>query len=99
VPRPEIAVRLRDRKITNIVQTSPDLVATGNVGCIAHAQIDPGASHDRTSRLRPWRANPGWPREPCRLNVISAAWPLGGATPGALVALTGAGRFQSTMVH
>jgi len=29
------ALRLRDRKIANIVQTLPDLVATGNIGCIA----------------------------------------------------------------
>jgi glycolate oxidase iron-sulfur subunit len=39
---PEIAARLRDRKIANIVQTSPDLVATGNIGCIA--QIASGTS-------------------------------------------------------
>jgi glycolate dehydrogenase iron-sulfur subunit len=39
---PEIAWRLRDRKIANIVQTSPDLVATGNIGCIA--QIASGTS-------------------------------------------------------
>jgi glycolate oxidase iron-sulfur subunit len=39
---PEIAERLRDRKIANIVQTSPDLVATGNIGCIA--QIASGTS-------------------------------------------------------
>jgi hypothetical protein len=35
-------MRLRDRKIGNIVQTSPDLVATGNIGCIA--QIASGTS-------------------------------------------------------
>jgi glycolate oxidase iron-sulfur subunit len=39
---PEIALRLRDRKIANIVQTSSDLVATGNIGCIA--QIASGTS-------------------------------------------------------
>jgi glycolate oxidase iron-sulfur subunit len=50
---PEIALRLRDRKIANIVQTSPDLVATGNIGCIA--QIASGTAIDRASRLRPWR--------------------------------------------
>jgi glycolate oxidase iron-sulfur subunit len=32
---PEIAERLRDRKLENIVRTSPDIVATGNIGCIA----------------------------------------------------------------
>jgi glycolate oxidase iron-sulfur subunit len=39
---PEIALRLRDRKIANIVQTSAALVATGNIGCIA--QIASGTS-------------------------------------------------------
>jgi len=36
------ALRLRGRKIANIVQISPDLVATGNIGCIA--QIASGTS-------------------------------------------------------
>jgi glycolate oxidase iron-sulfur subunit len=39
---PEIALRLRDRKIANIVETSSALVATGNIGCIA--QIASGTS-------------------------------------------------------
>ena len=39
---PEIAVRLRDRKIANIMRTAPDLIATGNIGCIA--QIASGTS-------------------------------------------------------
>jgi glycolate oxidase iron-sulfur subunit len=39
---PEIAVRLRDRKIANILQTAPDMIATGNIGCIA--QIAGGTS-------------------------------------------------------
>jgi glycolate oxidase iron-sulfur subunit len=40
--QPEIALHLRDRKIANIVKSSPDLVATGNFGCIA--QIASGTS-------------------------------------------------------
>jgi glycolate oxidase iron-sulfur subunit len=39
---PEIALRLRDRKIANILQTSPDVIATGNIGCIN--QIASGTS-------------------------------------------------------
>ena len=38
----EIAMRLRGRKIANIIQIAPDLVATGNIGCIA--QIASGTS-------------------------------------------------------
>src|SRR5713101_3893223 len=32
--QPEIAAALLDRKLTNIAATQPDLVATGNIGCI-----------------------------------------------------------------
>jgi len=32
--QPELAERLRDRKIANILKTAPDAVATGNIGCI-----------------------------------------------------------------
>jgi glycolate oxidase iron-sulfur subunit len=39
---PEIAARLRRRKIANIMQIAPDLVTTGNIGCIA--QIASGTS-------------------------------------------------------
>jgi len=38
--QPEIATRLRDRKIGNIQSTQPDLVATGNIGCMT--QLGPG---------------------------------------------------------
>ena len=34
IMQPDIASRLRDRKVRNIEATRPDLVATGNVGCI-----------------------------------------------------------------
>jgi glycolate oxidase iron-sulfur subunit len=33
--QPELASRLRDRKIGNIVKTAPDVIAAGNIGCIA----------------------------------------------------------------
>ena len=32
--QPAIAARLRDRKVANIEKLSPDVIATGNVGCI-----------------------------------------------------------------
>jgi len=31
--QPEIAARLRDRKVANIEKTAPDIIATGNIGC------------------------------------------------------------------
>jgi glycolate oxidase iron-sulfur subunit len=33
--QPEIARDLRDRKVANIKSMRPDIVATGNIGCIA----------------------------------------------------------------
>jgi glycolate oxidase iron-sulfur subunit len=33
--QPDIATRLRDRKIGNIDRTKPDIIAAGNIGCIA----------------------------------------------------------------
>ncbi|GAC1332923.1 MAG: glycolate oxidase subunit GlcF [Beijerinckiaceae bacterium] len=40
--QPGLAVRLRDRKLANIAKTRPDVVATGNIGCIT--QLAPGTS-------------------------------------------------------
>ena len=33
--QPEIAGRLRDRKVKNIGSVAPDVIAAGNIGCIA----------------------------------------------------------------
>jgi glycolate oxidase iron-sulfur subunit len=38
--QPEIASRLRARKLENIRTTRPDLVAAGNIGCIAQLSGD-----------------------------------------------------------
>jgi len=40
--QPEIAARLRDRKLANIATVAPDLVAAGNIGCIT--QLAAGTS-------------------------------------------------------
>ena len=42
--QPEIATALRDRKVANIESSQPDIIATGNIGCITqigqrHAHI------------------------------------------------------------
>ena len=34
IMQPEIAARLRDRKVANIVATGADVIATGNIGCM-----------------------------------------------------------------
>ncbi len=40
--QPEIASRLRDRKIANIERTRPDVIAAGNIGCLT--QISSGTA-------------------------------------------------------
>ena len=34
IMQPEIATRLRDRKVANIERTAPDVIAAGNIGCL-----------------------------------------------------------------
>ena len=34
--QPEIAGRLRERKVGNLEKIKPDLIAAGNIGCITH---------------------------------------------------------------
>ncbi|CUA94631.1 glycolate oxidase subunit GlcF [Pannonibacter indicus] len=52
--QPEIATRLRDRKAANIRKTMPDLVATGNIGCMTQigTGIDIPVVH--TAELLDW---------------------------------------------
>jgi len=52
--QPEIAGQLRDRKVENIRKAKPDLVATGNIGCITQlaAGMDTPIAH--TVELLDW---------------------------------------------
>jgi len=57
--QPEIAGQLRERKVGNIQRTKPDLVATGNIGCItqiAKGFADKGATTPilHTAELLDW---------------------------------------------
>ena len=36
--QPEIASQLRDRKVAHISRTLPDVIATGNIGCMIQIQ-------------------------------------------------------------
>jgi glycolate oxidase iron-sulfur subunit len=57
--QPEIATRLRTRKLRNILKTKPDLVAAGNIGCITQLSGD-GLPIVHTVALLDWMA--GGPR-------------------------------------
>ena len=60
--QPDIATRLRDRKIANIASVKPDMIAAGNIGCMV--QIAGGTSVPvvHTIELLDWAT--GGPRPP-----------------------------------
>ena len=52
--QPEIAAALRDRKLANIAATDPDLVATGNIGCITQLAAGSAFPIVHTVELLDW---------------------------------------------
>ena len=58
--QPEIAGRLRERKLGNIARTTPDVIAAGNIGCIT--QLAGGVPVVHTVQLLDWMT--GGPKPP-----------------------------------
>jgi glycolate oxidase iron-sulfur subunit len=58
--QPEIARRLRDRKVANIESTNPDLVAAGNIGCLTQLATGTTVPFVHTVELLDWAT--GGPR-------------------------------------
>jgi glycolate oxidase iron-sulfur subunit len=52
--QPELAGQLRDRKVKNIRSTRPDVVATGNIGCITQLQSGMDIPVVHTVELLDW---------------------------------------------
>lgn len=52
--QPEIAAALRERKLANIAATEPDLVATGNIGCITQLAAGSPVPIVHTVELLDW---------------------------------------------
>src|SRR5690606_13918342 len=72
--QPEIATRLRDRKVANIARTEADAVATGNIGCISQIASGTQTPVVHTVELLDWAT--GGPR-PAALPVPDAVPPFG----------------------
>lgn len=62
IMQPEIAGQLKARKLANIARTKPDVIATGNIGCITHLGAGSGAPIVHTVELLDWAQ--GGPRPP-----------------------------------
>ncbi len=52
--QPEIAAQLRDRKLANIASTRPQVIATGNIGCITQLGRGAGVPVLHTVELLEW---------------------------------------------
>ena len=77
--QPEIAGKLRDRKVGHIARTKPDILATGNIGCIT--QIAKGFAD---------RAKAGGPASPPIVHTVELLdWALGGPRPAGVPAAPG----------
>ena len=70
--QPEIAGQLRARKVKNIERTKPDLIATGNIGCMS--QIGQGTSLPivHTVELLDWATGGPKPEALARIAAASA---------------------------
>jgi len=62
VLQPELASRLRERKLTHVARTRADVVATGNVGCITQLSVGGGIPVVHTVELLDWAT--GGPQPP-----------------------------------
>ncbi|MFT8644967.1 glycolate oxidase subunit GlcF [Gluconacetobacter sp.] len=60
--QPDIATRLRDRKVVNIESTAPDFIAAGNIGCITQIASGTGLPVVHTVELLDWAT--GGPKPP-----------------------------------
>ncbi|WP_319772805.1 glycolate oxidase subunit GlcF [Breoghania sp.] len=52
--QPELATRLKERKLANIAQVSPDIIATGNIGCMTQLASGADIPVIHTAELLDW---------------------------------------------
>jgi glycolate oxidase iron-sulfur subunit len=52
--QPELSGRLRDRKVANLEATEPEIIATGNIGCISHISAGTKLPMVHTVELLDW---------------------------------------------
>jgi len=71
VLQPELAQRLRERKLANVARTRADVVATGNVGCITQLNAGGGIPVVHTVELLDWAT--GGPRPAALANLAAGS--------------------------
>ncbi|VAW17662.1 Glycolate dehydrogenase, iron-sulfur subunit GlcF [hydrothermal vent metagenome] len=79
--QPKIARVLLKQKVENIETTSPDLIATGNIGCITQIATGTGIPIVHTVELLDWAMGGDCPRELSHLELPQSAGDDGAAEP------------------
>jgi glycolate oxidase iron-sulfur subunit len=77
--QPGLAAQLRDRKLANIAKTRPDVVATGNIGCITQLASGTSIPIVHTIELLDWAA--GGPKPAALAELASDSLPLNNFSP------------------
>ncbi|MFJ5489141.1 heterodisulfide reductase-related iron-sulfur binding cluster, partial [Hansschlegelia beijingensis] len=72
IMQPEIATKLRDRKVANIERTAPEIVATGNIGCLTQIRTGTSVPCVHTVELLDWATGGPLP-EPLRKRLAERA--------------------------
>ena len=80
--QPELAGKLRLRKLANIARTRPDLVATGNIGCITQLASGAAAPVVHTVELLDWATGGPMPRALAAFSAGAAGRGPGSASTG-----------------
>lgn len=63
IMQPEIADRLKQRKVRNLAETSPDVIAAGNIGCLTQIASATQTPVVHTVKLLNWAYGGARPRE------------------------------------
>jgi len=71
--QPEISARLRDRKVKNLTDTKADIIATGNIGCMAQIAGGAGMPIMHTVKLLDWAYGGERPAEVPKPKAMQAA--------------------------
>jgi glycolate oxidase iron-sulfur subunit len=71
--QPEIAGRLKERKLANIARVRPDVIATGNIGCIRQLADPAAAPIVHTVELLDWATGGPIPPALARRGIAAAA--------------------------
>jgi len=73
--QPEIAGKLKEKKVETLERLAPDVIAAGNIGCMTQIQSGTGVPVVHTATLLDWATGGPVPK------ALEGVWPAGASTP------------------